>query len=120
MITLLDDMPDGVLGFRLSGEIHAADYTSVLIPAVEAAAERGDIRAVVVAESFDKMTGGALFEDTKLGMHHLSKWKRTAFVSDLDWMNHLVAVFGWMAPGQVRHYPVAELDDAVAWAAASD
>ena len=54
----------------------------------------------------------------KLGTHHLSAWKKTAFVSDIEWMQHLVALFGWMSPGEVRRFPLAELDDALAWAAA--
>jgi hypothetical protein len=33
-------------------------------------------------------------------------------------MQHLVALFGWMSPGEVRRFPLAELDDALAWAAA--
>jgi hypothetical protein len=32
-------------------------------------------------------------------------------------MTHLVAVFGWMTPGEVEQLPLAERDAAVAWAA---
>ena len=117
MIAPLDQLPDGVIGFRVSGEIHADDYRDVLLPAVETAGEAGGIRIVLLFEDFEELSGGAMWQDLKMGTHHLSAWKKTAFVSDLAWMQHLVALFGWMSPGQMRRFPVAELDDAIAWAA---
>jgi hypothetical protein len=27
-------------------------------------------------------------------------------------------LFGWMTPGEVRHFPLAQRDEAIAWAAA--
>ena len=117
MIAPLESIPENVIGFRVSGEIHADDYINVLLPAVDAAAERGEVRIVVVFEDFEKLSSGAVWQDMKMGTHHLSAWTKTAFVSDLDWMQHLVALFGWMSPGQMRRYPVAELADAIAWAA---
>ncbi|NJN37025.1 MAG: STAS/SEC14 domain-containing protein [Nitrospiraceae bacterium] len=32
-------------------------------------------------------------------------------------MVHLVNLFGWMSPGDVKHFPLAERDAAIAWAA---
>ena len=118
MITALESTPDHVIGFRASGTIEAQDYRDVLLPAIERAATSGEIRIVVVFEDFDELTGGAVLQDMKLGTHHLSAWKKTAFVSDIEWMQHLVALFGWMSPGEVRRCPLAELDAALAWAAA--
>ncbi|UDY34481.1 SpoIIAA family protein [Dermatobacter hominis] len=120
MITQLDDLPDGVIGFSYSGEVHAADYESVMFPVVDAAAKAGPLRIVVVFEDFRKMSSGASWEDLKMGTEHLRGWKRIAVVTDLDWMDHLVAVFGWMSPGKVRTFPLAEREQAVAWVAADD
>jgi hypothetical protein len=33
-------------------------------------------------------------------------------------MIHLVRLFGWMTPGELRHFPLDERDAAIAWAAA--
>ena len=30
-------------------------------------------------------------------------------------MIHLTQLFGWMTPGELRHFPFSERDDAVAW-----
>ena len=31
-------------------------------------------------------------------------------VTDVDWMRHGVDWFGWMTPGEVKHFPLAERD----------
>ncbi len=112
------DVPEGVLGFEVSGEVHATDYTDTLVPAVERVLATGDgVRLVLVFQDFEGLSGGAAWQDLKMGVEHLRGWKRTALVSDIDWMNHLVALFGWMSPGEFRRFPLAERDDAVAWAA---
>jgi hypothetical protein len=119
MIEPLSGMPEGVIGFEAVGEVHSADYVEVLVPAIEQAATSGGIRLVYVfGERFEGYSSGASWQDAKLGMHHVHAWKRLAVVTDVDWVRHLVSVFGWMVPGDVRHFSLAERDDAVAWAAA--
>lgn len=119
MLEALREVPEGVIGFEATGKLHASDYTDVLQPAIEDMLDRGeDVRIVLVFESWDGLSGGALWEDLKMGVGHLSRWKRIALVTDLEWMTHLTALFGWMTPGELKRFPVAERDDAIAWAAA--
>ena len=40
-----------------------------------------------------------------------------ALVTDVDWMRHGVNWFGWMTPGEVKHFPLDERAEAIAWAA---
>ena len=54
----------------------------------------------------------------QLGVEHLTHWKKIALVTDVEWMIHLVRLFGWMTPGELRHFPLDERDAAIAWAAA--
>jgi hypothetical protein len=61
---------------------------------------------------------GAGWEDAKVGLAHLTKWKRCAVVSDKDWVHHALAVFGWTMPGDLKLFAESELDAAIAWAAA--
>jgi hypothetical protein len=119
MLRPLEDLPDGVIGFEGVGEIHADDYTDVLLPALRTATAAGDdIRVVLVFETWDGLSAGALWEDLKLGVEHLTKWKRIALVTDVEWMVHVTKLFGWMTPGELRHFGMAEREAAVAWAAA--
>ena len=110
--------PDGVLAFRAVGRVEKADYDDVLVPGVEAMiAERDEVRLVyVLGEEFDGYAMGAGWEDAKLGVGHLSKWRRLAIVSDRDWVRHGAGMFGWMLPGDVRTFPVEELERALRWA----
>jgi len=118
MLKPLTDLPAGVIGFEADGEIHADDYTDTLLPAVSAAlAEGGQLRVVLVFQQWDGITGGALWEDLKMGTHHLGDWKRIALVTDVDWMAHLSKLFGWMTPGEMKQFPMAEQAAAITWAA---
>lgn len=117
MIKSLDDLPDGVIGFETSGKLEAQDYRDVLIPAIEQAAERGKVRVVVVIADFGGLSGGALWEDLKLAAGHVRSLRRFALVTDNDWMRHFVTAFGWMVPGELKHFPMADRPQAVQWAA---
>ncbi len=110
-------MPPGVIGFEAAGKIEAADYRDVVLPAIKTAASRGEVRFVIVMDNFDGMTGGALWQDLKIGVDHLRAWKRIALVTDIEWMHHLTDLFGWMTPGETRTFPMAERDAAIAWVA---
>jgi hypothetical protein len=92
MLEPIDDLPDGVVGFRASGELSGEDY--------------------------DRVTGGAMWDDTKLGMAHVTKWEKVALVSDVDWLRHAVVLLGYLMPGQMKAFTTADLDDARAWVVA--
>jgi hypothetical protein len=116
MMKEITGMPAGVLGFEASGKVHAEDYRDVLLPAIEQH-QGDDLRVVIVMEQFDGISGGALWQDLKMGVTHLRGWKRIALVTDIEWMVHMTAMFGWMTPGEVKHFSVAERADAITWAA---
>jgi hypothetical protein len=118
MLTTIPDLPDGVIGFDLQGKVHAEDYRDVVLPAIEQARRAGDIRAVIVMEKWDGMEASAVWEDLKVGVEHLRSWKRIAVVSDIEWVKHMMTLFGWMTPGEAKCFPVAERDEAIAWVAA--
>jgi len=118
MIRILDDMPAGVIGFEASGKLAADDYRTVILPALVKAAESGEVRFLIVMRDFQGMSGGALWQDLKVGVEHLRAWKRIALVTDIEWMRHMTDLFGWMTPGETRSFSLAERDDAEAWVAA--
>jgi hypothetical protein len=55
-------------------------------------------------------------EDAKLGGSDLRAWEKIAVVTHRDWVRHAVKAFGWMIPGQVRVFGLAELGEAKSWA----
>ncbi len=118
MITTLDGLPPGVIGFVASGRLEAEDYRDVVLPALEQASASGEVRFLIVMPTFDAMTGGALWQDLKMGVEHLHSWRRVALVTDLEWLHRMMDLFGWMTPGEARSFPMAERDAAIAWVAA--
>ncbi len=117
MIKVLTGLPQGVTGFETSGKLRAEDYRDVLLPAIANAAD-GGLRVLLVIPEWDGMSGGAMWQDVKMGFEHLRNWKRLALVTDIDWMAHATSFFSWMIPGQVKIFPLAERDQAVTWVAA--
>jgi SpoIIAA-like len=117
MMKELSGLPAGVIGFEASGRIRAEDYRDVVLPALERAAATGEVRFVIVMRDFDGMSGGAVWQDLKVGFEHLRAWKRVALVTDISWMRDLTSLFGWMTPGETKTFPLAQQDEAIAWAA---
>jgi hypothetical protein len=117
MITELNDLPTAVIGFEVTGTVRAEDYRDVVLPALERAAADGEVRFVVVIPDFHGMSGGAVWQDLKVGIENFRAWKRIALVTDIEWMDRMTSMFGWMTPGEVRHFPLAQREDAIAWAA---
>jgi len=120
MIKELSDLPPGVVGFEAAGTLRADDYRDVVLPVLQRAYGSDEFRFVIVIPEFGGMTGGALWQDLKVGVEHLHAWKRIALVTDIDWMRHMTQLFGWMTPGEVEVFPLAQREEAIAWAAGSD
>ena len=117
MLEPLRDLPTGVIGFRAVGKLEASDYRDVLRPAIEGALAAGrKLRVVLVFERFDGLSAGAAWQDLEMGVEHLTHWERIALVTDLDWMINVTSLFGWMTPGELKHFHLDELADAIAWA----
>jgi SpoIIAA-like len=64
----------------------------------------------------------AWFDDIKtglgLGIGHHSAWKRSAIVTDVDWVGKAYRMFAWMTPGEVKVYGLNQLVQAKRWVAA--
>ncbi len=120
MFTPMEDLPDNVVGFTAQGKVHSDDYKDTLIPAIADLIERtGAARVLLVlGEEWEGYSLGAALEDAKLGAEDIRKWERFALVSDANWIEHVSKLFGWMIPGKVANYRLADLDDAKVWVAA--
>jgi hypothetical protein len=125
MLEPLADMPSGTIGFRASGRVTREEYRDVLLGPMRDAAESGDVRMVfAVGPDFERFELGALATDTKagvtLGIGHPHAWKRTALVTDVDWIGNVLHMFAWLTPGEVKLYPLDGLEQAKSWVAGED
>lgn len=117
MLEIISDLPDYVLGIKASGEVTAEDYRTVLIPAIESQlAKHHRVRLLyVMGDEFKGYTGGAAWEDTKVGMKHLMAFQRVAVVTDVDAIRTMVKAAGFAIPGEVRVYENSQLSAAREW-----
>jgi len=123
MVERLEQMPEGVMGFRATGKLTREDYRDVLIPPIrEAVNGDGGIRLLFeLGPGFEGYEPGALVEDAKadlqLGVGKRSAWERIAVVTDVGWARRAIEFFGWMTPGESRVFSLGERDRAEEWVA---
>lgn len=67
----------------------------------------------VLGEAFDSCTGAAVWEDTKVGLKHFTRFERIAVVTHVDRIRNSVEVFGFALPSEVRVYENDELQTSV-------
>jgi hypothetical protein len=117
MVEQIPDLPDNALGFVAKGTVTANDYESVIIPAVEELFSRQNkVRFLYhLGEDFSGFEAAAMWDDTKLGLKHLSGWERMAVVSDVEWVRAAIKIFGLAIPGHVRVFHNSELAEATRW-----
>ncbi len=121
MLERIEEMPAGTIGFRVVEGLTADDYREQIEPALASAAEEGEVRLLFEIDAGFRMDAGAVIEDAKtglkLGLGHMKAWKRTAIVTDVEWIRKAIKAFGFMAPGELRVFAPAELGAAKVWVA---
>ncbi len=120
MIELLPDMPEGVIGIRVSGRVQGDDLREFK-PAMDELLNTGEIRIVeVIASDYQGFGPGGLVEDLKMGFgalfQHHSAFKRIAVVSDKEWVAHTLHALAWMVPGELAIFGLDEIERAKEWA----
>jgi hypothetical protein len=117
MMEKIPDLPDNVIGFTAKETVTAHDYESVIIPAVEALySSHGKIRFLYhLGADFSGFDAGAMWDDAKVGLKHLTAWERMAVVSDVGWIRGAIRAFGLAIPGHIRVFHNHEFAEATRW-----
>ena len=122
MIEIMTDMPEGTLGFRVAGNVTRDDLAKVVVPMLREVIERNQsLRVLCQIDAGFSEELGAVWEgvkaDIELGIAHRTAWRRTAYVTDFTWIGTSVRLLSWLIPGEVRVFPLRELDAAKTWVA---
>lgn len=116
MLTMIEGLPDHVIGIRINDKLRAEDYETQLIPLVNEKLERHhklDLLCCIEGE-WKGMEAGAVWQDLRLGLGRIGHWARMAIVSDIKWLETAIRLFGLFSPGELRHF------DSDAYAAARE
>src|SRR5579872_3105621 len=104
MITVLSGFPDDVVAVRATGRVTRDDYAQVLVPAIERALSSHK-KLSCYYELAPEMQGfdvGAMWEDARVGIAHLTRWERIAVVTDVEWLRTAANLFRFLVPAAVR------------------
>ena len=122
MLEPISGLPDNVLGFTAEGKITSEDYETILIPAVEEKLKNNDkVRLLYhLGDEFEGFEAGAMWDDAKVGLAHITEWEKIAIVTDVNWIRHAGKIFGFAietmsAPGDVKVFHNNEIDVAIEW-----
>ena len=121
MLEVLPDFPEGVVALRCAGQITRQDYEQVVIPTLEAAVQQKQkLRIYIEVDSLTGMSPGAMWDDVKVGVEHLTHWERVAVVTDIDWIGKASKLYTFLMPFAAQVFPLAAAEQARRWIVASD
>jgi hypothetical protein len=122
MFTLIDGLPDHVIGIDISGKVTAKDYQDTFTPAIaEKLKSHNRIDVVCRFEKgWEGFEAGVIWEDLRTGLGNLGHWGRVAIVVDSDWMENTIDIGRYLWPGHLRHFDLDEFDRACDWVGEQD
>lgn len=119
MLEIIQSAADNVVALRATGKVTGKDYETVLIPLLEEKLAAYDkIRMLYqLGPEFAGYDAEAMWDDTKVGLKHLTHFEKIAVVTDVEWVIRLVKAAGFLIPGEVRLFANSEMAAAQAWIA---
>ena len=117
MLKELTGLPAGVQALGAIGTVTAEDYRRVFAPLVDRRRRTGSRMRLLYqfGPGFERITPGALWADTRLGLGYVRVLDGCAVVSDIGWIRTPTRAIGKWMPCPVGVYRNNERDDAVAW-----
>jgi hypothetical protein len=114
------DLPDRVHGLDARGALVAEDYARVFAPLVDHVQRSGERFRLLLwfGPTFERITLGALWADSRLGARYISVMDGCALVTDIDWVREPARGIGRWLPCPMRVYDNAHREDAVRWLSA--
>src|SRR5262245_7472239 len=115
MIEQLPGSTGKVLGFKISGKLHDADYAQ-FVPLIDAAvAKEGPVRLLAQFEDFHGWDLHALWDDIKFSTTHCHNIDRIALVGDRKWEEYMAKVCKPFTRATLRYFDVSQIQDAWDW-----
>ena len=115
MIEVLPSPSEKVLGFKMSGKLHDADYKT-FVPLIDAtAAKQGKVRLLAQFHDFHGWDLHALWDDIKFSTTHCTKIERIAMVGDKKWEAWMAKVCKPFTMAKIKYFDAADMNAAWAW-----
>lgn len=117
MLYVLPETTGDIIVLQANGTLTTQDYTETFLPLFEHVKNtHPEIRLLITfAPDFSGFEAGALWEDAKFGNKHANDFYRIAIVGDAKWTDWMSKVADLLMQGEVRHYKMTQLLDALRW-----
>ncbi|EJL74440.1 SpoIIAA family protein [Chryseobacterium populi] len=117
MITIIPEAPENVAAFNATGEVTKEDFENLVIPYVEKKVDEFEELNYLLYLDTDlsNFTAGAWLQDLLLGLKNLTKWNRTAIVTDKEGVQNFTDIFSVLMPGEFKSFPKENLYNALYW-----
>ncbi len=121
MFTLIENLPEGAIGFLASGRVSREDRATVLEPTIETAIEGGGhVKLLyVVGSDFAGYDPNGLLDDSIFGTRHFRDFERIAFLAADGPYRRAAGAMDGLMPASLKVFPVHEIEAAKAWLAAA-
>ena len=119
MITLIEGLPERVVGLLGSDAITASDYQQVVVPAIASASAAGQkVSLLYVLADGAAYEAGALWQDAIVGSDYMADLDRIAVVTEDGRYRAAIKMVGAFMSGRVRVYGHDERALAEQWVSA--
>jgi hypothetical protein len=117
MFEILPKSTDTCIGFKISGEVNAEDYDTLLPKLDQAIAAHGHINLLVLMEDFEGYDGiDAAKADFQFGTHQYRQVEKAAFVSDKKWFERVVKIMDpFTRRTKEKNFEPNQIEEAWAW-----
>ena len=118
MINKLEQPYSNIVAFEFVGEVTKEDFAKTVLPDVEALIDKVDeINLVYLLNTeLSDFTLGAWWKDAMLGLSKITKWNKSAIVTDNKSIQNFTEIFSHVMPGEFKGFDKDELEDALRWA----
>jgi len=116
MISLIEGLPDDVVGILATGKVTKKDCDRVLVPAVQETLSRHD--KIRLYYELSSRFPGAAWDDLQVGIEPLPQWARIAVVTDVGRIRHTVNALRFLIPGDIRVFATVRAQEGRDWIAA--
>lgn len=100
---------------HISGKLVVADY-ELFVPEFERlVALHGKLRVLFDMTDFHGWTLGAVWEDTKFGLHHMGDIERLAMVGDRKWEEGMAIFCKPFTKAKIKYFDHADMAEAKLW-----
>jgi hypothetical protein len=119
MLTPIEDLPTGAIGFEANGRITSDDRHGVFEPRMSRALKTTErVRLLYVAgRDFKGYEHGTLYDESVFGSRHFRHFDKIAFVADDGPYNRAVRAMKGLVPARVKVFSRSEIAAARNWLA---